>query len=80
MAEKLYVIMFVDGDIVESRNTSIVGIFTTKSKARQAVTKEVREKFGALKSPIVEEEDEDQWSFFLIQEFRKDRDFCGWND
>lgn len=63
--------MVVDKDIEEGRNTTILGIFSTLSKAKQAVNPDIRARFGAESAPIVED-DEEEGTYFLIQKFIRD--------
>ena len=71
-----YVIMFVDLELKEGRNTTVLGVFSTKDKACNAITDDVRSAFDASDAPIMDEDDEDSdddHSFFLIQKFKTDK-------
>jgi len=68
----LYVLMVVDLQ-VGLRNTSILGVFSTKEKARRAVTAGIRAAFGGESFLILEDDPEDECDgYFLIQTFKKD--------
>jgi hypothetical protein len=70
--ETMYIIMFVDTQI-RGRNTTVLGMFSTKEDARNHATPYIRGLFGASKAPIFDEEDEDedQKKYFLIHSFDK---------
>ena len=70
----MYVVMFVNGDTVDGRNTSIVGITTTKEEAKKLLTPKIKGLFDP-DAPVVEE-DEDEGSYFLIQKFNQTLKKC----